>query len=167
MTSLKIFFYFSKLKKKSLKLDHLEPFEQWVSHLFSAMWKSSTSLSTTLIERVMARVSGVWDIFPTLRVSSGTPASTKPRKRSGYDATIKRALAIVFTSKDICCRFSTGKILSFTPGGVAKLQTSFFQYRVNTSSSTTIMRETFSFPAQDWLLDRGSNVHRYGILQLS
>ena len=53
-----------------------------------------------------------------------------------------------FPARIFAAAFSTGKILSFTPGGVASFKPLFSISLLTTSSSTTIMRETFSFPAQ-------------------
>ncbi len=85
----------------------------------------------------------------------GTPASTKPRKRSGLRATIKRRATTVFTSKDICCCFLNWQDTASHPR-CRKFQT-FSISLLTTSSSTTITRETFIFQPQRLLLNRGSN----------
>ena len=51
-------------------------------------------------------------------------------------------------SKDIGCSFSTGKILSFTPGGVASFNPLFSTSLLTTSLSTTMIRETLSLADQ-------------------
>ncbi len=72
-------------------------------------------------------------------VFHGTP-STKPRKRSGLRATIKRRWLSYLPARIFAAAFSTGKILSFSS------KPNHFQYRCWHLMSTTIMR--YRFPAQ-------------------
>ncbi len=108
------------------------------------------------------------DILPTLSVSSEHLLRPNQGNGLGLRANDRRDVDYrILPARIFAAAFSTGKILSFTPGGVASFKPLFSISLCQQLRRLQPMRETFSFPAQRLATDRGSNVHRYGILQLS
>ena len=140
MTSLKIF-PFNKLKSRN-----------WIiwSHLsvvspFSVLWKSSTASST--LDEPADKQFLVFETYCQRWVFSTFLLPINQKRFWFIRATIKRRWLSYLPAR-ISAAFSTGKMLGFTPGGVAKFQTTLFNIVVVNFVVTTIMRETFSFPAQ-------------------